>query len=136
METKYLDKLIEHCIKTNNTLKNIIKENRNLNESVNERNDELELLKENVVKEILNELVLPVEPSMAYEGNKLNYDEIYTKAEKYIIGMVESNKVVYDWAWIAKKIGYKLQTLNEDDIRLINNAIENAIFDVIYSDKD
>ena len=136
METKYLDKLIEHYIEKNNTLKTIIKENRKLNESIFGKKDKIEQLKENVVKEILNELVLPVEPSMAYEGNKLNYSEIYNKAKEYVIGMVESNKVVYDWAWIAKKIGYKLQTLNEDDIRLINNAIENAIFDVIYSDKD
>lgn len=136
METKYLDKLIEYYIERNNTLKSIIKENRKLNESIFGKKDKIEQLKENVVKEILNELVLPVEPSMAYEGNRLKYSEIYAKAVKYIIGMVESNKVVYDWAWIAKKIGYKLQTLNEDDIRLINNAIENAIFDVVYSDKD
>lgn len=71
------------------------------------------------VKRILKE-------SIDYQGNDLSYDSIFSQAE-HIIPKIEQKGVLLKWRNIAKEMGFRLETLNDDDMELMKDAIEDAI---------
>lgn len=76
------------------------------------------------VKRILKEYRMPNEPATDYEGNDLKYDNVFYDALN-VIDEMGSNEI--KWADVARRMGFRLETLNEDDMELLHDAIEDAM---------
>jgi hypothetical protein len=66
--------------------------------------------------------------SEEYEGNDLDYDTIKMEAEDVIYNMANSGERL-DWRNIAQHMGFRLETLNGDDLELLKDAIEEAMME-------
>lgn len=65
-----------------------------------------------------------------YEGNDLDYDSIQMQAMSLIPKMQQSGQKV-SWRSVAEQMGFRLETLNGEDMELLKDAIE----DVMYEDE-
>ena len=65
-----------------------------------------------------------------YEGNDLDYDSIQMQAMSLIPKMEQSGQEI-SWRSVAEQMGFRLETLNGDDMELLKDAIE----DVMYEDE-
>ena len=78
------------------------------------------------VKKTINEFIMPNNPSTDYEGNDLNFDSIVDQAVSVIYNM-EQNGEEIKWVNVAKNMGFRLETLNSEDMELLHDAIEHAM---------
>lgn len=78
------------------------------------------------VRSTLKEFVNPNIPSTDYEGNDLNFDSIVDNAVSVIYRM-EQNGEDIRWADVARNMGFRLETLNQEDMELLHDAIEYAM---------
>lgn len=65
-----------------------------------------------------------------YEGNDLDYDSIQMQAMSVIPRMEQSGQAI-SWRSVAEQMGFRLETLNGEDMELLKDAIE----DVMYEDE-
>ena len=77
-----------------------------------------------IVKESVKRVIR--EWSEDYEGNDLDYESIKSQAEHIIPQMYENNEAVSWWA-VAVKMGFRLNTLNGDDLELLKDTIEEVM---------
>lgn len=77
----------------------------------------------------INEFKSPVEPSNDYEGNDLNYENIYDEAYKIVHDLAKSGMPI-KWVDVANRMGFHIDTLNEADMELLHDAIEDAMSDI------
>ena len=77
----------------------------------------------------INEFKSPVEPSHDYEGNDLNYENIYDEAYKIVHDLAKSGMPI-KWVDVANRMGFHIDTLNETDMELLHDAIEDAMSDI------
>lgn len=77
----------------------------------------------------LNELRNTVTPSTDYEGNDLNYENLYDEAYKIVYQMGKNGEQI-KWVDVANRMGFHLETLNEADLELLHDAIEDAMADM------
>lgn len=79
------------------------------------------------VKKALKEFKYPTNFSADYDGNDLNYDSVYYQAldvlKKY------NNRQPQRWQNIARQMGFRMETLNQEDAELLHDAIEDAMMD-------
>lgn len=68
-----------------------------------------------------------------YKGNDLNYDSICDQAFSVIIRMMEDGKPI-SWRNVAKQMGFKLETLNGDDMELLKDAIDDTMYEIDNAD--
>lgn len=61
-----------------------------------------------------------------YQGNDLDYETIKMEAEGVIPRMESSGKAL-SWRSVAREMGFRLGTLNGDDMELLKDAIEDAM---------
>lgn len=87
-------------------------------------------LTESDLKSLVKESVKRIigEWSEEYEGNDLDYDTIKMEAEDVIYNMANSGEKL-DWRNIAQHMGFRLETLNGDDLELLKDAIEEAMME-------
>lgn len=87
-------------------------------------------LTESDLKSLVKESVKRIigEWSEEYEGNDLDYDTIKMEAEDVIYNMTNSGERL-DWRNIAQHMGFRLETLNGDDLELLKDAIEEAMME-------
>ncbi len=87
-------------------------------------------LTESDLKSLVKESVKRIigEWSEEYEGNDLDYDTIKMEAEDVIYNMANSGERL-DWRNIAQHMGFRLETLNGDDLELLKDAIEEAMME-------
>ena len=87
-------------------------------------------LTESDLKSLVKESVKRIigERSEEYEGNDLDYDTIKMEAEDVIYNMANSGERL-DWRNIAQHMGFRLETLNGDDLELLKDAIEEAMME-------
>lgn len=78
------------------------------------------------VKKTLKEFISPVQPATDYEGNDLNYEHLFDDALK-VIDEMNDGVTEIRWQDVAQRMGYHLDTLNEDDMELLHDAIEDAM---------
>ena len=90
-------------------------------------------LTESDLKSLVKESVKRIigEWSEEYEGNDLDYDTIKMEAEDVIYNMTNSGERL-DWRNIAQHMGFRLETLNGDDLELLKDAIEEAMMEDYY----
>lgn len=90
-------------------------------------------LTESDLKSLVKESVKRIigEWSEEYEGNDLDYDTIKMEAEDVIYNMANSGEKL-DWRNIAQHMGFRLETLNGDDLELLKDAIEEAMMGNYY----
>lgn len=63
-----------------------------------------------------------------YSGNDLNYDSIKMQADSCIANMISNGEEI-SWKEVAKNMGFRLETLNYDDLELMKSAIEDAMLE-------
>lgn len=78
------------------------------------------------VKKALKEFISPVQPATDYEGNDLNYEHLFDDALK-VIDEMNDGVTEIRWQDVAQRMGYHLDTLNEEDMELLHDAIEDAM---------
>lgn len=78
------------------------------------------------VEKTLKEFISPVQPATDYEGNDLNYEHLFDEALK-VIDEMNDGVTEIRWQDVAQRMGYHLDTLNEDDMELLHDAIEDAM---------
>ena len=61
-----------------------------------------------------------------YEGNDLDYDSIQMQAMS-VIPRMEQNGQDISWRSVAEQMGFRLETLNGDDMELLKDAIEDVM---------
>lgn len=61
-----------------------------------------------------------------YEGNDLDYDSIQMQAMS-VIPKMEQNGQEISWRSVAEQMGFRLETLNGDDMELLKDAIEDVM---------
>lgn len=90
-------------------------------------------LTESDLKSLVKESVKRIigEWSEEYEGNDLDYDTIKMEAEDVIYNMANSGEKL-NWRNIAQHIGFRLETLNGDDLELLKDAIEEVMMEDYY----
>ena len=90
-------------------------------------------LTESDLKSLVKESVKRIigEWSEEYEGNDLDYDTIKMEAEDVIYNMANSGEKL-DWRNIAQHMGFRLESLNGDDLELLKDAIEEAMMEDYY----
>jgi len=103
------------------------KHNNTYTES-NKMKKKLVRLTESDLHRIVNESVRKVlrEWNNDYEGNDLTYDSIKMQAE-HIIPQMEQNGEPISWRNVAKQMGFRLETLNGDDMELLKDTIEEVM---------
>ena len=70
-----------------------------------------------------------------YEGNDLDYDSIKMQAMSIIPRMHQNGQVV-SWRAVAKEMGFRLETLNGEDMELLKDAIEETMMEDSYTGID
>ena len=88
--------------------------------------DELKHIVSESVKQTLKEFIYPNEPSTDYQGNDLDFYRIVEQAVSTIYDMEQKGEDIR-WVDVAKNMGFHLDTLNEDDMVLLHDAIEYAM---------
>lgn len=78
------------------------------------------------VKKTLKEFISPVQPATDYEGNDLNYEHLFDDALR-VIDEMNDGVTEIRWQDVAQRMGYHLDTLNEEDMELLHDAIEDAM---------
>lgn len=78
------------------------------------------------VKKTLKEFISPVQPTTDYEGNDLNYEHLFDDALR-VIDEMNDGVTEIRWQDVAQRMGYHLDTLNEEDMELLHDAIEDAM---------
>ena len=78
------------------------------------------------ISKTLKEFNIPNKPSTEYVGNDLNYESIFNQAVSAIQNMQENGEEI-SWHNVAKNIGFRLETLNDEDMELLHDAIEDAM---------
>jgi len=78
------------------------------------------------VKKTLMEFISPVQPATDYEGNDLNYEHLFDDALR-VIDEMNDGVTEIRWQDVAQRMGYHLDTLNEEDMELLHDAIEDAM---------
>ena len=78
------------------------------------------------VSKTLKEFIMPNEPSTDYEGNDLDFNSIVDQAVSVIVRMEENGEEI-SWSEVARNMGFRLETLNEEDMELLHDAIEHAM---------
>lgn len=117
-----------HTIKTQFDLGKVWNDTTNKDnnsETENEMNVNEDIIYKSV-KKAINEFVMPNNPSTDYEGNDLNFDNIVDQAVSVIYNM-EQNGEEIKWVNVAKNMGFRLETLNSEDMELLHDAIEHAM---------
>ncbi|MCQ2739797.1 MAG: hypothetical protein MJ237_06175 [bacterium] len=104
----------------NQQTKNMKKQTIKLNE-----NQLRNLIKENI-KKTLKENALT--PDNSYTGNDLDYQTINDNAYA-VLPKMEKEGLQISWKTVAEYLGYRLETLNDEDLELIKDAIEDAMYD-------
>ena len=66
-----------------------------------------------------------------YEGNDLDYETIKMEAEDAIYKMRENGEPI-SWRSVAENMGFRMETLNGDDMELLKDAIEDVMFEGEY----
>ena len=66
-----------------------------------------------------------------YEGNDLDYDSIKMQAMSIIPRMHQNGQIV-SWRSVAKEMGFRLETLNGEDMELLKDAIEETMMEDAY----
>ena len=83
--------------------------------------NDIHRLVKNSTKRVLNEMG-------DYEGNDLDYDRIKSEAEDVIYNMSQNGEPL-EWRNVAQNMGFRIETLNGEDIELLKDAIEEAMLD-------
>lgn len=81
----------------------------------------------NIIRKCVNEALND------YEGNDLNYDSICDQAFSVITRMMEAGKPI-SWRNVARQMGFRLETLNGDDMELLKDAIEDTMYEIDNAD--
>lgn len=100
---------------------NMMNEAGLISESVNKKN-----IISQAVRSTLREFISPNKPSTDYQGNDLNFDSIVDQAVSVIYKM-EQNGEDIRWSDVARNMGFRLETLNQEDMELLHDAIEHAM---------
>ena len=72
--------------------------------------------------------VLKEWPSVDYQGNDLDYETIKSEAEDAVYTMSQNGEPL-DWRSVAQNMGFRLDTLNGEDMELLKDAIEEVMLD-------
>lgn len=64
-----------------------------------------------------------------YEGQDLDYNQIYEEATDELINMKRSGRTYGGWRSVAYYMGFNLDSLNGDDLETLKDAIEDAMMD-------
>lgn len=85
-------------------------------------------LKESELKQMISESVRKImnEWDNDYEGNDLDYDSIKMQADS-VINRMEQNGEPISWRSVAEQMGFRLETLNDEDMELMQDAIEDTM---------
>lgn len=78
------------------------------------------------VEKALREFRMPNEPVTDYQGNDLNYEHLFDEALK-VLDEMNDGVTEIRWQDVAQRMGYHLDTLNEEDMELLHDAIEDAM---------
>lgn len=81
----------------------------------------------NVIRKCINEALND------YEGNDLDYQSISDQAFSVITRMMESGMSI-SWRNVARQMGFRLETLNGEDMELLKDAIEDAMYEIDNED--
>lgn len=63
-----------------------------------------------------------------YEGNDLDYETIKMEAEDAVYKMQKEGQML-SWRSVAEYMGFRLETLNGDDLELLKDTIEEVMID-------
>lgn len=87
-------------------------------------------LRESELKRMISESVKRVlrEMDNDYEGNDLDYDSIQMQAMSVIPRMHQNGQDV-SWRSVAEEMGFRLETLNGEDMELLKDAIEDTMME-------
>lgn len=87
-------------------------------------------LKESELKRMIAESVRRIlrEMDNDYEGNDLDYDSIQMQAMSVIPRMHQNGQDV-SWRSVAEEMGFRLETLNGEDMELLKDAIEETMME-------
>lgn len=87
-------------------------------------------LTEGELRRIISESVKRVlrEMDNDYSGNDLDYNSIILQALSIIPRMHKNGQKV-SWVSVAEEMGFRLETLNDEDMELLKDAIEDAMME-------
>lgn len=87
-------------------------------------------LNKSELKHMISESVKKVlkEMNNDYEGNDLDYETIKMEAEEAIYTLKQKGGPI-SWMNVAKEMGFRLETLNDDDMELLKDTIEEVMLD-------
>ena len=87
-------------------------------------------LRESELKRMISESVRRIlrEMDNDYEGNDLDYDSIQMQAMSVIPRMHQNGQDV-SWRSVAEEMGFRLETLNGEDMELLKDAIEDTMME-------
>jgi len=85
-------------------------------------------LTESRLRGMIREAVQSVLRENDYEGNDLDYESIKMQAE-HIIPRMRETWEGFSWRDVAEEMGFRLETLNYDDMELLKDTIEETMLD-------
>ena len=82
----------------------------------------------NIIKESVKKILMEsLEDDIAFEDD-LTYDSINTQAYDTIHRMMQKGQPIR-WMSVAEEMGFRLETLNTNDMETLKQAIEDAMFE-------